>query len=164
MKVIVDKLSETVGYLMLRVDNPSLEELFDQIDQNDLHEKGVERDPHVTVVGNIPVSISPDSLLRSALGQTIEKLKLTTVTYFECEEYDVLKWDLDSDSVDELRSIHDPIVEKFKIEEKYPDYHPHSTIAYLKSGTGKKYQEKFSHYHDITVPAKDLNYSILQEL
>jgi hypothetical protein len=36
----------------------------------------------------------------------------------------------------------------------YPDYHPHSTIAYLKKGKGEKYTDKLKGAEYIVNPSK----------
>jgi hypothetical protein len=60
------------------------------------------------------------------------------------DKYDVLKFDVryPTKSGAFLHKINSKLQE-LPHTNGFPDYHPHSTIAYLKSGSGKKYIEKF---------------------
>jgi hypothetical protein len=43
---------------------------------------------------------------------------------------------------------------KFPHTTNFPDYHPHSTVAYLKKGTGQKYIDKFKGQEHQVTPNK----------
>ncbi len=64
------------------------------------------------------------------------KYKLTGISIFSNPKYDVLKFDVSST---DLHALNKELCEKFEYTSSFPDYHPHMTIAYLKSGTGKFY-------------------------
>ena len=57
------------------------------------------------------------------------------VSLFENEDVDVLKFDVSSTN---YSLIHDEL-KQLPNSEKFPDFHPHMTIAYLKPGIGQKY-------------------------
>lgn len=57
--------------------------------------------------------------------------KLHSISVFENEKYDVLKFDILTDMGKEINSI---LRQTFDYTNDFPNYHPHATIAYLKKG------------------------------
>lgn len=55
---------------------------------------------------------------------------------------------------DILYNINNKLTDNFPYSTDYPDYHPHSTIAYLKPGSGKKYVKEFKNIEFIATPEK----------
>jgi hypothetical protein len=72
--------------------------------------------------------------------------------FFENENYDVLKIEVE----DKLLNEYFNQLKKLPNHSDYPEYNAHVTIAYLKSGLGKKYVEKNP---DINLKVKSLVYS-----
>ena len=58
---------------------------------------------------------------------------LGKVSLFENTEYDVLKFEVESEDLQELNKI----CKTLPYTSDYPDYHPHCTISYIKKGTCK---------------------------
>ena len=91
--------------------------------------------PHITIKCGLH-SINAENiraLLRQAhhiITATIGQLSL-----FELPEYDVLKLDVDSADLHHLNHLFSTLPHT----DTFPDYHPHVTVAYLRSGTGHKY-------------------------
>lgn len=169
MKIKVNHLRalNAVGYLMLKIYNPFAEEVRSLINPSDLAPDGFEYEPHVTLLMDIPSRQNPEELLNYALGHIVisDELYLGNISVFENEEHDVLKWDVAEVSKDRwLNIFHDNLKQEFHIEEHFPVFHPHSTIAYLIKGKGKEYVEKLKDYHDIKVNMLKLDYSIQVEL
>ena len=81
------------------------------------------------------------------------KVKSTKITHFSGEEYDVVKFDIESDL---LHKINKELV-KFPHTSDFPDYIPHMTISYVKKGTGKKYNRKLK--NPITLKGTKIVYS-----
>jgi len=66
---------------------------------------------------------------------------LDDVSLFENEKFDVIKFGIKSN---ELIIIHEWLKYSFDHTSDFPDYHAHATIAYVKSGEGKKYLDKLT--------------------
>lgn len=113
-----------------------------EIDPNDLYEDegedGLETDPHVTVKYALLTDESEgvkDQLEDEKKG----KVYLGESSIFEGDKYDVVKIDVESK---DLTKLHDKL-NALPHEDRFPEYHPHATIAYVKKGKGKKYIGKF---------------------
>jgi len=100
---------------------------------------GLEDDFHITVKWGI-VTKDPEEVKKAVDGYQGGEVQLYKISLFENDEYDVLKIDADSDALSELNSA---ISEKLETEDSHPTYNPHATIAYIKSGRGKKYITNF---------------------
>lgn len=95
---------------------------------------GLEDSAHVTCKYGIH-EIKASSIL-SQLELKPITLKFTKLSLFEHEKYDVLKFDVQSKDLKALNKI---VSSKFECTDSYPDYHPHSTVAYCMPGCGHKY-------------------------
>ena len=98
---------------------------------------GFEDDPHVTIKYGLHADVKPEEVLEKAMSVLREPVTISLVglTLFENEKFDVLKYDVESE---QLRSAN-AAVSELPNTDKFPDYHPHVTVAYLKPGTGQKY-------------------------
>ena len=108
------------------------------IDKDDLFTKeadsGFETEVHITVLYGFHDS-KPDAV-RELLGGPI-KLVLSKTSIFETNpEYDVVKFDVQSE---DLIKLNHKIRKNCEYTSDYPRYKPHCTIAYVKKGQGKKY-------------------------
>ena len=157
------------GCLMLYYDFPQINEIHDAIEDKDVCEddgKGLETETHTTLLyGLHDKEIKDDQkVLNVAIDKDIPQLKLYNVSLFENDDYDVLKFDVkqhmeDKDGNEDydqkndvLFEINKELTDTFPFTTNFPDYHPHSTIAYLKSGKGKKYAEMFDGKSFIVTP------------
>ena len=123
-----NKLNNRVG---------SIEE--SDIYNNEQNEYGREIEPHVTIL----YGLHDDELDQDEVIQLLKCLKLTTVklakiSSFDNEEFDVLKWDVESEDLNLYNKI---VTLMFPFTSKFPDYHAHCTIAYLNPGSAKKYSK-----------------------
>jgi 2'-5' RNA ligase len=67
-------------------------------------------------------------------------IKIKSIGVFEGDDYDVVKLEVeDNENLTEIRNM---LLNKYPNTQSFPDYHPHATLAYVKSGTGKKYTQK----------------------
>lgn len=109
----------------------------DEIETKDLLENrknSLEHQTHITILYGLLTRKSKqifDSIPNKSIRYKIKGLSL-----FENEDKDVLKFTIESD---DLNKLNKKIRNNFENENSYPDYNAHMTIAYLKSGTGKKY-------------------------
>jgi 2'-5' RNA ligase len=129
------------GCSMLHFDFPEMKIIQDEIDKDDLHEEkgGLETDPHVTLLYGLHSDEIEDGIVLDQSSKGIKSMGLGNLSLFENGEFDVLKFDVEAPF---LYSINKEL-SKLPHTTEYPDYHPHCTIAYLKSGTGKKYTKSF---------------------
>lgn len=142
--------SYTYGCVMLFLDFPEMENIHKKIKQEDLYTEekgfGIEKDSHTTLL----YGLHHDELTREDEEKIftivskfdLDKIKLYNVSLFENDKYDVLKFDVKSDD-NILNKINKKLTKQFPYSNDYPDYHPHCTIAYIKSGKGKYYVDKF---------------------
>jgi hypothetical protein len=121
------------------------------IDPND-PSFGYEEDPHVTV----KYGFKPD-LTKQDLAKILQGAKPFTVTFkalnlFENEKFDVVKFEVEPvPQLLELRRKCD----QYKNEDTYPEYKPHSTVAYVKKGKFKTLRENLN----IPFPISRFKYS-----
>ncbi len=115
----------------------------DQIADNDIYKPddqgyGREEHPHVTVLyGLITENFDAVKDLLLHFGQPwIEFDDKTSIFEPEGNDYDVVKVDVISSG---LEKMNDALWKDFEVKTDHPDYKPHLTIAYVKKGTGKKY-------------------------
>lgn len=145
------------GCVMLYFDFEKMKSIQDKIKKEDLYEDepgyGLEKDPHLTLLyglhsGKIK---NDDNVFDTVLNFDISnKLELYNISLFKNDKYEVLKFDVRENKSDNyskkddvLYKINKKLTERFPYTNNYPDYHPHSTIAYLKPGEGKKYVDMF---------------------
>lgn len=121
------------------------EELYKEhfdINENDLYdnednEYGMEIEPHVTILyGLHSDKINDTDVINLMKLIKMPEVLFEQITLFENEKYDVLKWDV---FPEQLEIIHNIVKNLFEHTLTFPNYHPHSTIAYLKPGSGKNY-------------------------
>lgn len=163
--ILEGKKIYSYGCAMLYFDFKELKEIHGKIYKEDIYNDepgyGLENEPHLTLLyGFHSDKIEDKDIFDSILGHDIPKLQLFNVSLFENDKYDVLKFDVRqkmdkySKKQDVLYKINSELSDKFPFSTDYPDYHPHSTIAYLKSGTGKKYVKEFKDSEFIVDPVK----------
>lgn len=117
-------------------------EFGNQIDKEDLFEEeaegGLEMDTHITLKYELLTDRVKDikDIFKKEKGG---KVTITKSSIFETEDYDVVKMSVESD---DLQRLHNK-VNNLPHEDKYPEYIPHCTIAYVKKGCGKKYDGQF---------------------
>jgi hypothetical protein len=97
---------------------------------------GRETEQHVTVLYGILDSTPSEALIQIVENTKPFLIEFGGVSIFETEKYDVVKLDIISE---ELHNLHLEIRRSCPNDNKFPDYKPHCTIAYLQKGKGKKY-------------------------
>jgi hypothetical protein len=134
------------GCVMLNLDFPGWDRIIKKIEENDIYreenEYGIEKDPHVTVLYGLHNDI-PDSVIEERISKmSSPKLRLENISIFENDDkkYDVVKFDVEGEGLHEMNKM----FAELPHTNDYPKYNPHSTICYVKKGTGKKYIQKLS--------------------
>lgn len=130
------------GCVMLYFDFPEIQDIHAKIDKRDIYEEegdrtfGLEDESHVTLLYGLAGDVTIGNVEEILDKHTFGTCTLKNASLFE-NEYDVLKFDVEGDSLHEANKA----LCELPFKNDYPDYHPHSTIAYLKKGAGKKYCE-----------------------
>ncbi len=107
-----------------------------RIPDSALADKGREDQPHITVKYGLKGSRAGE--VRKILeGAGPISAKLGKVSLFTTNpDFDVVKIEVISD---DLQKLHQQIADAVPNEEKFPEYNPHVTVAYVKKGEGAKY-------------------------
>ena len=147
--------------VFLDVDKKEWKNLQDILEDDDLYLPkdetgyGKENDPHVTILFGLHDDI-PDADIEKEINKIkTPTIKFSKISTFELKEYDVLKFDVDSD---DLHKLNKKFIE-FPHTTDFPDYHPHCTIAYVKKGTGAKYIRKMKDMIDLKIKPSKIVYS-----
>jgi len=133
------------GCAMLFFEFPEMKELQKEIDKDDLYEEedddsyGLEKEPHVTLLFGFHKEVEPKDIKEIVQGIEFGPIECTKVSAFENEKYDVLKFDIKCKELHEANKL----LQELPHTNKFKDYVPHATIAYLKSGQAKKYIKLF---------------------
>lgn len=128
--------------LMAEFDIPDwgdlVKQLIDPTDiyDNDDHEYGLELDPHTTILWGIAPDVKLTSFQKKLPAPINISIDCSAISIFESDEYDVVKFDINSPI---LHKIHNELIKIVPNTQTFPTYVPHMTIAYVKAGTGKKY-------------------------
>lgn len=139
-----------VGYPLVEV----IKEIQDKIDENDLYVKedpstgfsyGKETEPHVTLAvlrGNVKL----DNVKPLLCPLENYKVELINLSIFDDNDndgrFDVLKCDVKCEA---LYSTNVIISNKYSINKRYGgEFNPHITVAFLKKGKGKEYEQKLA--------------------
>ena len=132
------KTTYDYGCVMVYFDFPEMEDLHDLVDSKDLdpNEKGLEDEPHVTLLYGIHSHQVTDDQVKEAARGLAGTIKLHNAGLFQ-NDFDVLKMEADNPTLHGCNLN----LRQLPHTSSYPDYKPHATIAYLKKGEGKKYTE-----------------------
>lgn len=136
------------GCVMLYFNFPELKQLQGTISDKDLYVPeegdartyGKESEPHCTLLYGLHEEVTLDQV-KSALDTiTFSGLKLYNVSKFDNPKYDVLKFDVGyTTRGGSFLSKANEALKKYPFTSDFPNYHAHSTIAYLKKGAADKY-------------------------
>ena len=110
-----------------------------RVDDEDVYEgegddvKGRENEPHVTVLYGLHETTPSPELLKIIEETQPFDIAVGAASLFESEEYDVLKFDVESEALVNFNAR----LKGLAFTETHPGYHPHLTVAYVKKGTCK---------------------------
>lgn len=135
--------------------------LLDLVDDEDVYTEegdsgyGKETTPHATILYGLHGDIEDEDVEAIIDEVTKPDIELKKVSMFENDKFDVLKFDVESDDLNKYNKM----FTKLPHTNKYPDYHPHTTIAYLKKGAGDKYVKLLNKREPLSVKPVSVVYS-----
>lgn len=132
--------------LMLYYDIPNWDEIVNSIvNMDDIYtiddEFGIENDPHITILYGLDKEVGIEDVKSLCKPLAEYETTIDSISIFECEGYDVLKFNVNCPNVKETNS---ELTDTFEYTSDFDEYIPHMTIAYLKVGAGKKYCKKLT--------------------
>lgn len=155
------------GCVMLFLEAPEdwWKTITDEIEEDDVYEPEGERDygiqpaseSHVTILYGLHSDI-PDSDVEELIDEmTAPEVTLKDISIFDNADkgFDVVKFDVKGEDLHKMNAM----FAELPHTTDYPDYHPHCTIAYVKAGTGKKYERTLSDGNKITLKPTKVVYS-----
>lgn len=142
---LFEENSYDFGCAMIEVPFADWSQITEKIDPSDVYEVdgdrsyGIQENPHVTILYGLHGSVSAEEL-KAVLERFDGELKVSIagIGVFENEDFDVVKMNVVPDGG--LQQLHD-MVSELPNSDQYPEYKPHITIAYVKKGSGKKYED-----------------------
>lgn len=146
--MIKEELNNRIEYgcLMLFLDVPVWEKITSVIKPEDVYEKdndyGIEKEPHLTILYGFHDEVTSTEvfeLFKEVMPMKPIEVKISGISVFENENFDVVKFDVNSPELTELNEI----MRQLPNTTKFPNYHAHITIAYVKKGEGEKYVRPF---------------------
>lgn len=145
-EILTENHKNEYGCIMvvLPINKDKWGELLGKIDETHIYGKdgeyGRETEPHVTLKFGLHSNI-PDSVIEDAISKMKPPcITMSNITSFTNDEFDVLKFDVDSPDLHGLNKIFSELPNS----DSFPTYHPHSTIAYLKKDMAKQYHGKLA--------------------
>lgn len=151
------------GCLMvfLSVENKDWKDLQSLIKEEDLYTEeedssyGREDEPHVTILYGLHDDIEDKDIEKDIKNIIEPKIEFKSISMFENEKFDVLKFDVKKGELDKLNKL----FSEYPNTNSFPDYHPHCTIAYLKKGTGAKIIKEAKTFVNMNIVPNKLVYS-----
>lgn len=120
-------------------------EMASRIPDEDLAKDGREFEPHVTIKYGLHTDY-PDEVKLALVewmklrGKNCVNVRLKDTSLFPGDGFEVVKIDVESD---DLHSLNEHISSFLECTDTHPEYVPHVTLAYVKSGLGEKYIEMY---------------------
>ncbi len=130
------------GCVLANIEFENWKDITSVIDKKDIYKskdiKGLEDNPHVTLLYGLHSNVSKNDIISALEGVNFSNLiiEVSGISIFESGKFDVVKFGI----------VKNPILynifEKLSLlpnSNEFSNYVPHITIAYVKSGMGKKY-------------------------
>jgi|TARA_R110000772_G_scaffold97214_2_gene196394 hypothetical protein len=140
--ILEDKKSNySYGCVMLFFKFPKLVNIHNIIQPQHIYTElldisyGLETEAHTSLLYGLHDTVSLNDVTGVLQKYNYGEYKLTNPSLFENEKFDVLKFEVSGDNLYKTNTD----LKQFPYTSSYPDYQPHLTVAYLKSGMGKYY-------------------------
>jgi len=152
-----EKTDPTYGCIMLYANIPDWESFhINGIDKRDVFKKpldesyGLETEPHTTILYGIHENEIDAEIIMEFIKEHLNAVSsnIKEISIFSNDEYDVVKYDIPlTNQILKYRKLFE---NTFPNTQTFPDFHPHMTLAYVKSGEGKKYVKKLDDPFEVT--------------
>lgn len=145
----ISKLNETAGphsygCIMADIDSTNIPTIeFKKEDLYSPETHGIELEKHCTVLYGLHKECDTDSILDFLKVTKAKDIVLKKLSLFENNDFDVVKWEVESDDLFTLNKICTQI---FPYTNSHPEYSAHVTEAYVLPGLGKNYLNKEEPY------------------
>ena len=133
------------GCVMVDYNFENWSDLLDSISQEDIYKVegknyGLQSRPHLTLLYGLHKEVTDKQIQKCFDGMTEDdfKVQIDGVSLFENPEFDVVK--LGVIKSNELEQVNKNLSE-LPNSNQFPEYKPHITLAYVKKGLGKKYED-----------------------
>ncbi len=154
-------MSYDYGSIMARTWPDGWDDVLESIDKRDVYTAedgtyGIETNPHVTILYGLHEEVHEDLVCRicQGVGGPLE-VDVKGVSTFDNEDYEVLKFDVDSDLLRKMNKAFRGLPHT----NDYDDYNPHMTVAYLRPGTSSKYIENLNGMVPDKIPFERFEFS-----
>lgn len=140
-----NKQTYDYGCVMLYFNVPIMSEIHKAIHPSDVYTEegdrsfGLEKQPHCTLLYGLHEEVTDKQVTDVLEKFTFDACTIHNASVFE-NAYDVLKFDVTGTNLHKCNAE----LTKLPHTTDYPDYHPHMTIGYLKSGKAKNYTHALS--------------------
>tara|TARA_R110002020_G_scaffold90534_27_gene220521 strand:+ start:7861 stop:8403 length:543 start_codon:yes stop_codon:yes gene_type:complete len=111
-----------------------MKHIVDSVPYEALADYGREYESHITALYGIHTNNVDVIKGKMSDTKTPFKFKFKGLSLFENEDFDVLKFDIESEDLINLNKK----LRELDYTSSYKDYKPHLTVAYVKSGMGKQ--------------------------
>jgi hypothetical protein len=140
---LFEKSQYEFGCVMININIDNWQDITSYIESDDIYTKigddsyGIQDKPHLTLLYGLHDNVDFDSVKQifDEFSQDIN-IEIDGIGLFQNKDYDVVKLNVKPD--DGLQYLHDKLSE-LPNSNSFPDYKPHITICYVKSGKGEKY-------------------------
>jgi 2'-5' RNA ligase len=128
------------GCVMVDVPVSNWKEVTSSIKPEHVYDKGnhgIQDDPHCTILYGFHDEVTPEQIqevINTCKGNI--NIEIDGIDLFENDDYDVVKFHILPDPG--LQEMFDKL-SSLKNSNRFPEYKPHITIAYVKKGTGDNY-------------------------
>lgn len=131
-----------ISCVMLLCDVTGFSELQSKINSGDLHPRGIEENPHITLLFGIKTeSCDPSALNFDRFN--FSDIVVKDISIFKSKwDFDVLKIKIENNDVFKANEY----LCSFPYTSDFPDFQPHITIGYFKKGKADKYIRKLNRY------------------
>ena len=138
IRTVLVESKHDFGNIQLRAQEPLRSKILSyiaDIPDDALAEKGREDKPHITI--KYGIHTADTNQIKTAISSFKPfSVTLGKISQFENDKYDVLKVDVTGA---DLHKFHKLISKELECTDTHPEYHPHMTLAYLKTGSGKDF-------------------------
>jgi len=152
MDFLIESGQYKFGCVMVEVPVSNWDNLLSSIEKEDIYEVdgdrsyGLQENPHVTILYGLHSGVSAGQV--KEIFDSFEgdiRIEIDGIGIFENKDFDVVKMNVVP--TEGLQRLHDMLSELPNSNE-YPEYKPHMTLAYVKKGCGKKYEDP-SYSHEV---------------